>query len=87
MKFENMEKFNEFLSENMKLEYDLDAYISDFVHQIGETGAEHYELRGTETKSGRPECISFERIDHYILDGEEVEPDGDFDEVETTIIF
>lgn len=87
MKFENLEKFNEFLEENMKLEYDLNACISDFERQIGETGAENYELRGFETKSGNPECISFERIDHYILDGKEVEPCDDFDEVETTIIF
>ena len=79
MKFENVEIFADFLDKNLKTSaggYALDACLADLARQIGETGADHYELSIHETVSGRPEIISFERMD---------EPDGD--DFVTTIIF
>lgn len=64
MKFENLEKFKEFLDENLNASvYDLDACLTDLERQIGETGADHYELSASETRSSRPEIISFDRVD------------------------
>ena len=69
MTIKNIEKFRSFLDEHLNAAcYDFDACLADLERQIGETGADHYELSSHETLSGQPETISFERVD---------EPDGD----------
>lgn len=60
MKFENVDRFVEWLEFHLKsAAYDLDAVLADVARQHDATGAEHYELIGAETKSGRPECIAY----------------------------
>lgn len=79
MKFENVEIFSDFLEKNLKTAaggYTLDACLADLERQIGETGADHYELSSHETFSGWPETISFERVDQTAGD-----------DVITTVIF
>lgn len=85
MKYENLEHFHAFLDANLKAPCDFIACLCDFNRQVSETGS--YELRAHDTVSGTPATIPFERVDRYYLDGQEVQPGRDFDEVETTIIF
>lgn len=88
MKFENIEIFKTFIESNLKMPfgtYDFSACVADFERQVNES--ETYELSGSETNSGEPESIGFERVDRFYIDGKEVPPCDDFDFVETTIIF
>lgn len=90
MKFENLDVFKTFIEENLKMPfgtYNFNACVSDFERRVEETGVNHYELSSSETISGNPETITFERIDRFYVDDEEVSPCDDFDYVETTIIF
>lgn len=90
MKFENLHVFKAFIEANLKTPfgvYNFSAYAADFERQVEETGANHYELSSADTISGNPETISFERIDRFYVDDEEVPPCDDFDYIETTIIF
>lgn len=61
--FENAERFEKFLKDNMKQRYDLDACYEDFIEQVNGNGSSSYELGSAETKSGRPETIDCHRID------------------------
>jgi hypothetical protein len=89
MTFENLEKFQAFLEENLNTPHaDINDYLEDLKEQVGASGGANYELSPFKTKSGNPENIGFERIDKYFLDGAVVEPvENNFDYVETTIIF
>lgn len=89
MNFKNLEKFQTFLEKNLNTSHvEINICLEDFKKQIGASGGTDYELSSYETKSGKPEIISFERIDRYFLDDEEVDPgENDFDYAETTIIF
>lgn len=90
MKYENIEKFREFLDKNLKRkgEYNFSACLEDFERQIGASGGQTYELSPFETFSGHAEEIGFERIDKFFIDDQEVSGENnDFDYGETTIIF
>ena len=59
MKYENLNRFIEWLNDNMKLSYNLDAVLEDVRVSAGETGTDCYELSACETKSGNPEHYSY----------------------------
>ena len=60
--FINTEKFEDFLNENMKQFFDLNACYDDLELAVN-SGSNSYELKSYETKSGRPETIDFHRVD------------------------
>lgn len=62
-KLVNLEKIAEFFQKNLKMPYgvyDLNACIEDVIVQRGASGCNIYELSSFETKSGNPECYSYE---------------------------
>lgn len=90
MKYENIEKFKAFLDENLRQPYgyyNFAAFLEDFERDLGVSSSSSYELSPFETKSRNPETIMFEREDHFLCGEKEVDPDDDWDTVETTIIF
>lgn len=87
--FENVEKFYEFLKENLKLDYYIErVYLEDLLDRISATGSKDYELSPFETKSGHPELICFD-VDYTYVDenGVEIEDWDDYDSILTTITF
>ena len=67
MEFKNSEKLFAWLRETLKADtIDEQAYLEDVSKQYGETGTAIYEVGGSFTNSGKPECISFdvEEIDN-----------------------
>ena len=67
MEFKNSEKFFAWLREILKADtIDERAYLEDVFKRYGETGTAIYEVGGSFTKSGNPECIRFdvEEIDN-----------------------
>lgn len=68
--FENAERFEKFLKDNMKSDFNLDACYDDFIEQVNGNGSSSYELGSSETKSGRPETIGFHRIDTEVEEDE-----------------
>lgn len=77
MNYKNIELFSAWLSDNLKCDvFDLAAALEEVYRQYSETGSSIYELSSHETKSGTPECYSY--------DVEVVEVDGEF---EYTFIF
>lgn len=69
--FINVEKFEDFLKENLKIYYEssLEIYLTEVETRYGETGSACYELSPFETKSKRPECY------YYDVETVEVEED------------
>ncbi len=97
VKVVNAERFEEFLARYMKKPYDTEACWDDFEEKLNNS-TNNYELRGYETKSGNPECISFYKdYKYHMLDGRIVEVNedtetvpsdlDDFDYVETIVEF
>lgn len=77
----NAERFEEFLAENMKKPYDMEACWDDFEEKLNNS-TNNYELKGYETKSGNPECISFYTdYKYHMLDGRIVEVNEDTETV------
>lgn len=69
---ENDEMFERFLTENMKRDYKLDACYEDLASKA--EGSSLYELGSWETKSGKPETISFKLyITWQLPDGRQIE--------------
>ena len=67
MELKNSEKFFAWLRETLKADtIDELAYLEDVFKQYGETGTAIYEVGGSFTNSGKPECIRFdvEEIDN-----------------------
>ena len=62
MSFNNLGNLIDWLNENLKAPngYDLSAVLDDLTRQRGETGMNIYEIRSSESKSGRPECFNYE---------------------------
>lgn len=81
-------KFLEFLQDNLKYELlDFNAALSD-LEDSQMSGHTSYELGAWETKSGHVEEFTFSVVNHFILDGKEVDPaetDGDYDDVNTVL--
>lgn len=87
--FENVEKFYEFLRENLKSDYYIErAYLEDLLDHVHATASEDYELSPFETKSGHPELIYFD-VDHTYVDenGVEIEDWDDYYEIFIKITF
>lgn len=87
--FENVEKFYEFLRENLKSDYYIErAYLEDLLDHVCATASEDYELSPFETKSGNPELIRFDVEYTYVdVNGYEIENWDDYDSILTTITF
>lgn len=61
MEFKNVEKFDNWLKSILKAEdFDLMAFLEDVDKQYGNTGSTYYEVGRFNTKSGNPECYSFD---------------------------
>lgn len=70
--FKNVEVFEEFLRENLKTEFNLEAYLDELFKDYSSSGVASYELGSHDTKSGRPETIAFDVTEvPYIDEGEE----------------
>lgn len=68
VKFYHAEKFEDFLRENMKQKFEylnLDACYEELVEQSDANGNTSYTLSSYETKSGKPEEISFRQACIY----------------------
>ena len=96
MNYKNIEIFKKWLEKELKAEvFNFDAYLDDLTNQndcngVKEVGGKfygEYELSSTETKSGRPELISFEVYFKFLKGEEVVDCEDDYEEVETTITF
>jgi hypothetical protein len=70
MKITNIATLKAFLDKNIKGYYDLDKVLKDIEENYMETATLSYELKSYETKSGRPETISYEVETTYLVDGE-----------------
>lgn len=62
VEFRNIEKFIEFLEENIKedMYIVLDAYLDSLYSYMCSTGVYHYELSPYGTKDKEPHCINYE---------------------------
>ena len=70
--FKNVEVFEEFLKENLKTEFNLEAYLDDVFSDYSSSGVASYELGSHDTKSGRPETIAFDVTEvPCFVDGDE----------------
>lgn len=65
MEVRNKEKFKRFLEENIKdnIYVSFNAYLEDLEKQYCDTGMAEYEMSKFETKSGRPQIISYKILD------------------------
>lgn len=71
--YKNLDKLKQWLDENMKRDYDLDACLEDLLHQHdtrGGIGLADYELSGCETKSGKPQLYWYEYEAEISEDGD-----------------
>lgn len=68
--FENAERFEQFLEDNMKRSYDVNSFYEDFIDTVCSNGSSSYELGGFYTKSGHPETINFDRSDTEVDEDE-----------------
>lgn len=74
MKYVNLDKFENWLSENLKRSnYDLNAHLEELERQMFASGSNDYELSEHYTKSGHSECYYFDREDVFDEDGDLVE--------------
>lgn len=88
IRFENKEKFREWLEQNLKADcFDFDVFLDDLDYKYSETASLDYELKSYETKTGQAACYSFEVKDLFYLDGEVVEEGEDYDDFERIFIF
>jgi hypothetical protein len=72
--FENVEKFTDFLNENLREEYThedwthyLEAYLRELSDGSDATGKTDYELGPTETRLHIPETIDFQKVYVYLV--------------------
>lgn len=61
--FNNIEAFDRWLSENMMTSYDLEAALEELERHAMETGHNHYEIPGYESKTGITVEYGFE-VEH-----------------------
>ena len=87
-KFTNVEKFEAWVKRVMKNEcYDFDAILSELEDNYGCNAYPEYEMESSCTKSGHPECYSYNVVDTFYLNGVEVDDGEDFDNFDREFIF
>ena len=87
VRFENKEKFREWLEQHLKAEsFDFDAFLEDLDRSYSTNAFPEYELKDYETKTHQTVCYGYEVKDVFYLNGEVVEEGDDYDDFDRTFV-